>query len=92
MVKMQPKMKRKYKTKYEKEKNVIFEELVAIGKPMVEGDLLEDETQSQRDLMEEEVVMTPRKQEKEGEGWGWAKQSFDPRKDSFPHCPKQGRN
>jgi hypothetical protein len=57
-------MKRKYKTKMEKEKDVTFEELAAIGKPMVEGHLLEEESQSQRDLMEEEVAMTPRKNKK----------------------------
>ncbi len=59
MVQMQPKMKRKYKTKKEKEKYVTFEELTAIGKPMVEGDMFEEETQSLKDLMEEEIAMTP---------------------------------
>ncbi len=48
----------------EKEKDVTFEELATIGKPMVEGYLLEEETQSQRDLMEEEVAMTPCKNKK----------------------------
>ncbi len=48
----------------EKEKDVTFEELAAIGKPMVEGHLLQEESQSQRDLMEEEVAMIPCKNKK----------------------------
>jgi hypothetical protein len=68
MVEMQPKMKRKYKTKKEKEKDVAFEELAAIGKPMVEVDLFEEETQCQRDLMEKEVVLTPPRKSKKKKG------------------------
>ncbi len=48
------KTKRKYKTKKEKEKDITFEELVTLGKSLVEDELLGDEVQNLKDLVEEE--------------------------------------
>lgn len=93
MVEMQPKMKRKYKTKKEKEKYVAFEELAAIGKPMVEGDLFEEKTQSQRDIMEKGVVLTPpckRKKKKGKDGVGANKASTQEKTPS-PIAQSKGR-
>jgi len=49
------KTKRKYKTKKEKEKDITFEELVTLGKSLVEDELLGDEVQNIRDLVEKEA-------------------------------------
>ncbi len=51
------KTKRKYKTKKEKEKHkeITFEELVNLGKSLVEDELLGDEVQNLKDLVEEEA-------------------------------------
>ncbi len=49
------KTKRKYKTKKEKEKDITFEELVTLGKSLVEDELLGDEVQNLKDLVEEEA-------------------------------------
>ncbi len=49
------KTKRKYKTKKEKEKDITFEELVTLGKSLVEDELLGDEVQNLRDLVEKEA-------------------------------------
>ncbi len=61
MAMVQPKEKKKYKTKKEKEKKAI---ITTIGRDMVDGDLFEENEQSIRDLVEEEVKMTPRKTKK----------------------------
>jgi hypothetical protein len=49
------KTKRKYKTKKEKEKDITFEELVTLGKSLVEDELLGDEVQNLKDLVEKEA-------------------------------------
>jgi hypothetical protein len=49
------KTKKKYKTKKKKEKDITLEELVTLGKSMVEDELFGDEVQSLRDLVEEET-------------------------------------
>ncbi len=49
------KTNKKYKTKKEKEKDITFEELVTLGKSLVEDELLGDEVQSLRDSVEEET-------------------------------------
>jgi hypothetical protein len=61
MAMVQPKAKRKYKTKKEKEKKTIF---TTIGKDMEDGDLSKGKEQSIRDLVEEEVEMIPHKTKK----------------------------
>jgi len=57
MVMVDFKTKRKYKTKKEKEKQkeITFEELVTFGKSLVEDELLGDEVQNLKDLVEEEA-------------------------------------
>jgi hypothetical protein len=53
MVVMEPKAKKKYETKKEKEKDIIMEELMVVVQTMV-GDKLHDEAvQSLKDLVEE---------------------------------------
>ncbi len=88
---VEPKAKRKCKIKKKKEKAVTFEKLAIISKVMVHGDLLEDEGQSFKKL-EEEVTMTPshKREEKEREGWGQAKQRFSTREEFFPYCLSKG--
>jgi hypothetical protein len=49
------KTKRKYKTKKEKEKDITFEEFVTLGKSLVEDELLVDEVQNLKDLVEKEA-------------------------------------
>jgi hypothetical protein len=49
------KTNKKYKTKKEKEKDITLEELVTLGKSLVEDELFGDEVQSLRDLVEEET-------------------------------------
>lgn len=62
---VEPKAKGKYKIKKEKEKDTTFKELATIGKVMIEDELHEEEAQSLRELVEEEVTMaTPRKTKK----------------------------
>jgi hypothetical protein len=74
MAMVQPKAKRLYKTKKEKEKEIVLENLTIIGRDMMEGDLSKGKEQSVKYLMEEEVEMTPCKtKKKEGEGYGWVK-------------------
>ncbi len=60
---VEPKAK-KYKTKKEKEKDTIMEELVMATQTMVGGELHDEETQSLRDLVEEAAQPTPRKPKK----------------------------
>jgi hypothetical protein len=57
MTMVEPKPKRKYKTKKEKDKNIVFKELATLGKAMVEGELCEEEVQSLKEIVEEEVTM-----------------------------------
>ncbi len=45
VVVLQPKTKRKYKIKKEKEKDIAFEELATLGGTTMEDKLLEDEVQ-----------------------------------------------
>jgi len=81
------------KAKKEKEKDAAFKELVTIGKAMVEGDLLENKAWSLKELVKEEATMVPPcKSERKKGRMGLGRQNFGPRKDSIPHCPKQGRN
>jgi hypothetical protein len=54
---VEPKAKKKYKTKKEKEKDTSFKELATIGKVMIEDELHEEEVQSLRELVEEEAAM-----------------------------------
>jgi hypothetical protein len=49
------KTKRKYKTKKEKEKDITFEALVTLGKSLVEDELLGDDVQNLKGLVEEEA-------------------------------------
>jgi hypothetical protein len=48
---------RKYKTKKEKDKNILFKESATLGKAMVEDELCEEEVQSLKEIVEEEVTM-----------------------------------
>jgi hypothetical protein len=64
MAMVQPKAKRLYKTKKEKEKEIVLENLTTIRRDMMERDLSERKEQSVKDLMEEEVKMTLRKTKK----------------------------
>ncbi len=57
MMMVEPKPKRKYKTKKEKDKNIIFKELATLVKAMVEDDLCEEEVQSLKGIVEDEVTM-----------------------------------
>jgi len=71
---VQPKAKRKYKIKKEKEKKIVLENLTTIGRDMVDEDLSESKEQSIKDFVEEKVEMTPHKtKRKEREGYGWVK-------------------
>jgi hypothetical protein len=94
VVVMQLKTKRKYKIEKEKEKDIAFEELATLGETMVEDELLEDEVQNLKDLVEEEVVMAPphkSKKKKGKDGVGLNRASAQ-EKTLSPHCPKKGRN
>lgn len=55
---VEPKPKRKYKTKKEKDKNIVFKKLTTLKKAMVEDELCEEEVQSLKEIVEEEVTMT----------------------------------
>ncbi len=55
---VEPKPKRKYKTKKEKDKNIVFKELATLKKAMVEDELCEEEVQSLKEIVEEKVTMT----------------------------------
>jgi hypothetical protein len=50
---VEPKVKKKYKTKKEKEKDIIVEELVIVAQTMVGGEFRDEEAQSLKDLVEE---------------------------------------
>jgi hypothetical protein len=58
MMVVEPKPKRKYKTKKEKDKNIVFKELATLKKAMVEDELCEEEVQSLKEIVEEKVTMT----------------------------------
>ncbi len=65
MVVVEPKAKRKYKTKKEKEKDATFEELPTIGKVMIKNKLREEKAWNLRQLVEKEATMaSPRKTKK----------------------------
>jgi hypothetical protein len=88
---VEPKAKRKYKTKKEKKNDTFFIELTTIGKVMIEDELHEEEAQSLRELVEEEVAMAiPYKtKKKKMKGKGEAKLSKClPKKGLFPSSPK----
>jgi hypothetical protein len=78
VVVVQPKTKRKYKIEKEKEKDIAFEELATLGETTLEDELLKDEVQNLRDLVEEEAIMSPPqkiKKEKGKDGAGLNKAS-----------------
>ncbi len=79
MTMVEPKPKRKYKTKKEKDKNIVFKELATLGKAMVEDELCEEEVQSLKEIVEEEVTMAtistrPKRKRQRGRmKLGWTK-------------------
>jgi len=67
---LHPKVKRKYKIKKNKEKEIVFEEFITIRRDMMDKDLSTNKEQSLRDLMEDE--MTPCKtKKKKGKDVAW---------------------
>jgi hypothetical protein len=66
MEKVHPKVKRKYKTKNKKEKEITFEELITIGRDMVDKDLSINKKQNLMDLMEEEMTFLSKMKKKKG--------------------------
>jgi hypothetical protein len=58
---VEPKAKKKYKTKKEKEKDVVMEKLVIAAQTMVGNKLCDEEAQSLKDLVEEAVKHVSRK-------------------------------
>ncbi len=59
MVVMEPKVKKKYKTKKEKEKDIIMEELMVVVETMVGDELHDEKVQSLKDLVEEVTKLIP---------------------------------
>lgn len=69
---MSPSPKGSTKLKKEKDKNIIFKELATLVKAMVEDDLCEEEVQSLKGIVEEEVTMAiiSARPKKKGKGEG----------------------
>jgi len=70
MEKVHPKVKRKYKTKKKKEKETNFEDLITIGRNMVDIDLSTNKEQNLRDVMEDEMTPPCKTKKMGGEGCG----------------------
>ncbi len=89
---MEPKAKGKYKTKKEKEKDTSFKELGTIKKVTIKDELHEEEVQSLRELVEEEVVMATlcktKKKKMKGKGEAKLNKMFTQFIYFFLHCPK----
>ncbi len=66
MEKVHPKVKWKYKTKKKKEKETVFEELITIGRDMVDKDLSTNKEQNLRDFMEDEMIPHCKMKKKKG--------------------------
>ncbi len=59
MIVEEPEAKNKYKTKKEKEKDTIVEELMVIAQTMVGDEFWDEEVQSLKDLVEEAAKASP---------------------------------
>ncbi len=60
--------KKEYKTKKEKEKYVVMEELIALRQTMVGEELRDEEAQSIKNMVEEDTKAPPRKSKKKTKG------------------------
>ncbi len=78
---VEPKAKKRYKTKKEKEKNTTIKELIALKQTMVGEHLCDEKVQNIKKMVEEVTEALPCKSKRMIKG-----------KDSFPHCSKEGRN
>ncbi len=73
---VEPKAKNKYKTKKEKEKDVVVQELIIVSWTMVGEELHDEEAQSLKDTVEETTKPPPQKTKKRRQGrmrQTWAK-------------------
>ncbi len=78
---VEPKAKKRYKTKKEKEKNTTIEEFIALRQTMVGEHLCDEKVQNIKKMVEEVIKAPPCKSKRMIKG-----------KDSFPHRSKEGRN
>jgi hypothetical protein len=81
VVVVEPKAKKRYKTKKEKKKNTTIEELIALRQTMVGEHLCDEKVQNIKEMVEEVAKAPPCNSKKMIKG-----------KDSFPHRSKEGRN
>jgi hypothetical protein len=65
---MEPKAKKEYETKKEKEKYAVVEELIALRQTMVSEELHDEEAQSIQNMVREDAKAPPRKSKKKTKG------------------------
>lgn len=83
--------KKEYKTKNEKEKYAIVEELIALRETMVIEELHDEEAPGIKNMVEEAAKTPPRKSKKKTKGKGKANQAkLKPMKGLFCPSPKGG--